>query len=201
MSHLRSFLACVYCLSSILFISGCGEDEPSSPTTPTVTKGKITGTLVRKENNQPVNGAKVTLVPSGVSATTTNGYFAFSNVSPGTYAVIVDWGDRGNGGITGVKVIAGQTTPVTLNISTPVGTWTLSITFTTTRTLQLDYYDDLTYETTGSYHQIGTWRVRDGRITMTATSDNDTWSGDYDPFLMTGTVLSLGKTGTWSAIR
>jgi len=200
MKHIKGHLIHVLFLS--IFFLGCGEDEASPPTTPTVTKGKITGTLVRKENDQPVSGAKITLVPSGVSTTTTSsGSFTFTNVSAGTYSVNVDWGDRGNGGITGVKVIAGQTTPVSLNISTPVGSWTLTVTFSSARTLQLYFYDDLTYETLGSYHQLGTWRVRDGRITMNATSDNDTWSGDYDPFLMTGTVLSLGKTGTWHAIR
>jgi hypothetical protein len=197
----KLFICLLYPLS--LLFASCGEDSgTSSPPTPTVTKGTISGKLLSKENNKPIRGADIILLPSSTYATTlSDGSFSFANVPAGTYSLAVDWTDRGSGTVSGIKVIAGQTTSAPLFLSCPIGNWSLTVTFTTTRTYQLDFFEDLTYEIRGLINQNGTWRVRDERLTMDATTGNDTWSGWYDPSVMTGTVLSVGKTGTWTAVR
>lgn len=191
-------------ISLITILIGCSEDSPTSTnSTPIVTTGTITGHLTRKEDNRPIQGATITLIPSGkTSQTLSDGSFSFSKVNPATYTLDVDWGNRGNGSLSGIKVTAGKNTNVPVEFSTPVGDWSLTVTLLGSPVkYQLTYFDDLTYEIRGRVYQNGTWKIRDQEITMEAGNSNDRWSGQYDPFLMTGTILSSGYTGTWTAIR
>ncbi|HEY6171534.1 MAG TPA: carboxypeptidase-like regulatory domain-containing protein [Candidatus Kapabacteria bacterium] len=191
-------------ISSIAILIGCGDDSPTSTnSTPVVTTGTITGHLTRKEDDRPIQGATIKLIPSGkTSQTLSDGSFSFSKVNPATYTLDVDWGNRGNGSLSGIKVTAGKNTDVPVEFSTPVGDWSLTVILNGSPVnYQLTYFDDLTYEVRGRIYQTGTWKIRDEGITMEADKGNDRWLGLYDPFLMTGTISTVGYTGTWTAIR
>jgi hypothetical protein len=197
-------LSLLVIISSITILLGCSEDSPtSSNSVPVVTTGTITGHLTRKEDDRPIQGATIKLIPSGkTSQTLSDGSFSFSKVNPAIYTLDVDWGNKGNGSLSGIKVTAGKNTDVPIEFSTPVGDWSLTVTLNGSPVkYQLTYFDDLTYEIRGRVYQNGTWRIRDQEITMEADNSNDRWSGLYDPFLMTGTILTAGYAGTWRAIR
>ncbi|MBU4446492.1 carboxypeptidase-like regulatory domain-containing protein, partial [bacterium] len=78
------------------------------------TTGKITGTVVEKENGEPLYGVNV--IVEGTSfgcATDANGYYAILNVTPGTYDVVFSMIGYSNTKYENIRIRIDQTT--TLN--------------------------------------------------------------------------------------
>lgn len=97
----------------LLILTGCAKDEVNP-------FGSIYGVVVDSSNSSPLQGARITLTPTGKSTVTGNdGSYEFVDIEPGNYKVTVQ-ADGFNPTMKNVTVVAGEKAIGDVSIS-PIG--------------------------------------------------------------------------------